>query len=262
MVVQGTFEGGDDQTQVYDTEGNKVGPLWREYGRPSHYDLTVDQNGDEVAVGVSKSSPDNGRVIKRRLTDGSVTVLTHGGYATHTSTRCYGRSGWAISSFSHRGPDNWEPYYNEIVAVKLDGTRVERICHIRGLYKTYDNEAQPCPSPSGSRIIFASDWDNGTVPIQGYVADFRDKRISGVNRGAEVNDRIHIYPNPATDHIIIPGRCLNFTYRIFSVDGRMITAGTASSEQINLSSVNTGIYILELTDPEGRERFTCRVVKE
>ncbi len=59
----------DDTTQVYDLQGSKVGPFWSEYGRPSHYDLTVDQNGDEVAVGVSKSGPDSGRVIR-------------GGYAT------------------------------------------------------------------------------------------------------------------------------------------------------------------------------------
>jgi len=141
IVLNGYISGGDDQTQIYDINGNKIGLLWSEYGRPSHYDLTVDENGDEVAVGVSKSSPDNGHVIKRRLNDGAVTVLTYGGYATHTSTRCPGRPGWAISSFSHRGPSNWEPYYNEIAAVKLDGSRVERICHIRGLYKPYDNEA-------------------------------------------------------------------------------------------------------------------------
>ncbi|HEC43897.1 MAG TPA: hypothetical protein ENI20_13835 [Bacteroides sp.] len=46
------------------TDTVRVGPLWSEYGRPSHYDLTVDENGDEVAVGVSKSSPDDGHVIR------------------------------------------------------------------------------------------------------------------------------------------------------------------------------------------------------
>lgn len=47
-----------DQTQVYDLEGNRVGELWSDYGRPSHYDMTLDPNGDDVAVGVSKSKPD------------------------------------------------------------------------------------------------------------------------------------------------------------------------------------------------------------
>ncbi len=103
LVLFGTISGGDDQTQVYDINGNKIGSLWSEYGRPSHYDLTVDENGDDVAVGVSKSSPDNGHVIKRRLTDGAVTVLTYGGYATHTSTRCPGPSGLGYFIFQPQG---------------------------------------------------------------------------------------------------------------------------------------------------------------
>ncbi|MFC2116510.1 hypothetical protein ACFLTU_08535, partial [Bacteroidota bacterium] len=169
MVLNGSIYGGDDQTQVYDLCCSMVGQMWSEYGRPSHYDLTIDENGDDVAVGVSKSSPDDGHVIKRRLTDGEVTVLTQGGYATHTSTRCLDRPGWAITSFSHRGPKNWEPYYNEIAAIKLDSTRVERLAHIRGLWEDYDNEAQPCPSPSGDRVIFSSDWDTGDLVAQAYV---------------------------------------------------------------------------------------------
>ncbi len=260
LVVQGTISGGDDQTQIYDVEGNKVGALWSEYSRPGHYDLTVDENGDEVAVGVSKSSPDNGRVIKRRLKDGMVTVLTKGGYATHTSTRCYGRPGWAISSYSHRGPANWEPYYNEIVAVKLDGTRAERICHIRGLYQTYDNEAQPCPSPSGSRIIFASDWDSGSEPIQAYVADFRDRVILGSRNRKPHETSPGIYPNPASDFIIIPDMYRESTYRILSITGSIVQTGMAISGPMGIRNLSNGFYIIELTDSRG-ERQTFRFVK-
>jgi hypothetical protein len=260
IVLNGYINGGDDQTQVYDINGNKIGSLWSEYGRPSHYDLTVDENGDEVAVGVSKSSPDNGHVIKRRLTDGAVTVLTYGGYATHTSTRCPGRPGWAISSFSHRGPSNWEPYYNEIAAIKLDGSRVERICHIRGLYKTYDNEAQPCPSPSGSRIIFASDWESDSLPIQGYVADFRDLIIAGEEKISEGSDEISIYPNPASDYIMIPYKYINCDYRIISVNGQLVGQGKINEDQIDISALSMGLYIIELVNSSENKRCTFSVI--
>jgi len=79
--------GWSDETQVHDRDGTPVGARWSEYGVPSHYDLTVDPAGDEVAVGVAQSGPHTGKVIARRLSDGAITPLTAGGFASHTSTR-------------------------------------------------------------------------------------------------------------------------------------------------------------------------------
>ena len=172
IVLNGRINGRKgDQTQVYDLYGNKVGRLWEEYGRPSHYDLTIDHSGDDVAVGVSKSKPDDGRVIKRRLRDGKVTVLTPGGYASHTSTRNFKRPGWAYVTYQHRGP-TWPPYWDEVVAVKLDGSMtVERIAHLHTKRTDYLTEAHAVPSPDGSRVLWASAWkkDSGR-PIGAYVA--------------------------------------------------------------------------------------------
>jgi len=171
IIVKGSVSLGGDRAWVYDLKGNLIG-FWNEYGRPSHFDLAVDQNGDEVAVGVSKSNPDKGCLIKRRLFDGKVTVLTDGGWPPHTSARAIQRPGWVFASTS--SSTNYPPYLNEIIAVKLDGSRIERICHTRNVLDEYLNEAHPCPSPSGSRVIFASDWGNDNVPIQAYIADFRN----------------------------------------------------------------------------------------
>jgi len=269
LVLQGTISGGDDQTQVYDLQGNKIGSLWSQYGRPSHYDLTVDENGDDVAVGVSKSSPDNGRVIKRRLIDGAVTVLTTGGYATHTSTRCPGRPGWAVSSFNHRGPTNWTPYYNEIAVIKLDGTRVERVCHMRNLFKIYDNEAQPCPSPSGSRIIFAGDWENNDYPVQAYVVDFREGMVPvGIESIADHNQpgnnpgTSHIYPNPASEYIFIPDQYINFNYRILSMNGQVIERGRSDTNMKDISNFKPGFYIIEFFNLTEIKRYTYIVISD
>ncbi len=160
-----------DQTQVYDLEGAKVGKLWGEYGRPSHYDLTLDANGDDIAVGVSKSKPDDGRLIKRRLRDGKVTVLTPGGYAGHTSTRNVQRPGWAYVTYQHAGP-TWPPFWDEVVAVKLDGSMaVERIAHLHSKRIDYLTEAHAVPSPDGRRVLWASTWDvESGRPIGAYVA--------------------------------------------------------------------------------------------
>jgi len=186
IVLNGVIEGRGDNTRIFDLNGNPVGSTWPEYGRPSHYDLTVDGNGDEVAVGVSKSSPDEGRVIKRRLRDGKVTILTVGGYASHTSTRNYLRMGWAYVSFQYRG-SNWPPYHDEIVAVKLDGSmQVERLVHMHTVLNGYNTEAHAVPSPDGTRVVWASNWDNANGQINSYVVDYGSSK--------ETPDNLRIMP--------------------------------------------------------------------
>jgi hypothetical protein len=175
IVVNGVISGKRDSTQVYDLQGNEVGDQWTEYGRPSHYDLTVDQNGDEVAVGVSKSAPDDGRVIKRRLQDGQVTVLTTGGYASHTSARATRNPGWVLVSYDYVG-DTWIPYRNELVAVKLDGSGALRLAHLQVHSTDYRTESHGVLSPDGRRAVFASNWNASSGrPVNAYVVDFRDK---------------------------------------------------------------------------------------
>ncbi len=161
-----------DQTQVYDLEGRKAGPLWEEYGRPSHYDMTFDHEGEEVAVGVSKSKPDDGRVISRRLRDGRVTVLTSGGYASHASARNVGLPGWVFVTCQHSGPD-WPPYWNEVVMVKLDGSQtVRRIAHLRTRLTDYLTESHAVPSPDGRRVLWCSNWGVAAGrPIASFVAE-------------------------------------------------------------------------------------------
>lgn len=173
IILNGRISGAaGDQTQIYDLNGRKIGEPWTEYGRPSHFDLAVDSRGEDVAVGVSKSKPDDGRVIKRRLRDGKITVLTPGGYANHVSTRNVKRPGWAYVSYLHRGP-TWPPYWGEVVAVKLDGSlTVERIAHLRTSGTDYLTEAHAVPSPDGRRVLWASDWNEGLPnPVGGYVAE-------------------------------------------------------------------------------------------
>lgn len=164
VVVNGNMDApvdngrdGADRTLVFDLNGRQVTEMWTEYGRPSHYDMTVDDAGDEVAVGVSKSPPDQGRVIKRRLRDGKVTVLTPGGYASHTSTRNTKRPGWAYVSYQVRGERM--PYRDELVAVKLDGSlTVERLAHLHTNKTDYVTEAHGVPSPDGRKALWATNW--------------------------------------------------------------------------------------------------------
>ncbi len=173
VVVNGTIGGHDDATQVFKLSGRKVGSAWSACGVPSHYDLTYDASGLEVAVGVAKSGPHDGRVIMRGLLTGAITVLNSGGYADHTSARNSQRPGWAYVTTNYAGP-NYPPFRNEVFAVKLDGSRaVQRFANVRSTAAVYESESHAVPSPDGKRMIFASDWMDRTGPIQAYVVDIR-----------------------------------------------------------------------------------------
>ncbi len=80
-----------------------------------------------------------------------------------------------FDTYATRDRPDLLPYHNEIAAVKLDGSRVERICHTRSYNFAYISESHGSPSPDGLRVVFASDWNSGTYPVQAYVADFREK---------------------------------------------------------------------------------------
>ena len=146
--------------------------VWTEYGRPSHADLTIDDSGNEVSVGISKSDPDKQRVISRRLSDGEVTVLTDRGFATHTSARNLERPGWVYVTYG--GLDEaprkgWNPFHGEVVAVKLDGSKtVERLAHTHSWATDFNSEADASPSPDGKKVIWASNWG----AKHGYVAAY------------------------------------------------------------------------------------------
>lgn len=243
ILINANFGQGSDRTKIYDLNGNQVGPYWSEYGRPSHFDMAIDQNGDEVAVGVDKSV-NEGRVIKRRLADGQVTVLTQGGWAIHTSARALGRPGWAFASTSPE--TNWGPYLSEIIAIKLDGSRVERICHARNSFSDYQNEAHPCPSPSGNRVIFATDWGVNNLPIQSYVADFRGMSIGGISVNAGIDQAIcegdeitltatgadnYLWSNGETTSSITVSPTVTTTYTVLGSD----TNGNQASDTVTVT---------------------------
>ena len=172
VVVNGNHNGrnhrgGLDQTRVFDLQGHSVGVLWENYGEPSHYDLTVNQSGEEVAVGTSKSGVHPGKLITRRLRDGLITV-ENSESASHTSARNYRRPGWAYATCG----DDKGVFRNEIIGVKLDGSlHVERLCHMHLVRAGYDSEGHASVSPDGTRVIWNSNWDDRDGDISVYVAE-------------------------------------------------------------------------------------------
>ncbi len=179
IVIAGDWGLGPDRLQVRDANTGSILYTETERGMPSHFDVQIDQNGDEVVAGVAKTSAygvRSGTVIKRVLGSGEITVISNHKYASHTSGRAINRPGWVFVTYQNRNT-SYPPYLNELVAVKLDGTRTERICHLHSNRYNYVSESHGVASPDGSRVLWASDWDTTAYPIQAYVADFRHKAL-------------------------------------------------------------------------------------
>jgi hypothetical protein len=166
ILANVAVSGSSDSAKVYDLQGNQVGATWSQYGCPSHYDFTVDQNGDDVAVGVCKTSTSSYKgIVKRRLKDGQITQVFPMG-ASHTSARNLKRPGWVYVSQPY-----YDPYLSEILALKLDGTAIERFAWIPNNKADYESEQHAVPSLDGRRVIVASNWNIGSRPVQDYVVE-------------------------------------------------------------------------------------------
>ena len=68
-------------------------------------------------------------------------------------------------------------------------------------------------------------------------------------------DKIHIYPNPALDYVIIQGDLPITRVKLISGPGTTVFDSKYSDSRkirLNVSAFATGIYILELETAEGR----------
>jgi hypothetical protein len=139
----------DSHSVVTDLNGNLITTFAAAV--PDHYDLTIDANGDEVAVGSARDGAHYGRAVKVRLRDGAVTSLTFpGGYLSHTSTRGAGIA-WGVSNVFADSSS----YQNEIITYNLDGSKVYRLAHDHNPNPDYEAELGHQPSRFGVRHRFA-----------------------------------------------------------------------------------------------------------
>jgi hypothetical protein len=153
-------------------DGQPVGPNGWLMGL-KHADMAQNpfDHGEDVIVGVTRCL--RGRIVQgqrigavtmQRLRDGAVTALTddRGGKEAdgfHVSCRNLRRPGWAYVSFDNAPSYAGKRFYDEIVAVKLDGSKmVERLAHQHSDHGNYRAEPHAVPSPDGRRVLWASNW--------------------------------------------------------------------------------------------------------
>ncbi len=167
------------------TVDGKLVQSWTEHHRPGHGDMTVDADGSDVYVGISKSDPDQWHIIKRRLSDGVVTDLAPSGYGAHASTRNINRPGWVFVSYEGTydkiaGSVGRAPFYQEVIALRIDGSgEIRRIAQTRNILGDYISETHASPSPDGSQVIWSSNWGTAGGPVADYVSRVSWSGVTG-----------------------------------------------------------------------------------
>jgi len=56
---------------------------------------------------------------------------------------------------------------------------------------------------------------------------------------------ISVYPNPASDYLMVPNSLMGATYGIYDITGKSVKKGAIDSEKINLN-LNSGIYMFKV----------------
>lgn len=164
-----------DQSFIFDIDGKLI-QSWTEHHRPGHGDMTIDADGSEVYVGISKAAPDKYQVIKRRLKDGTVMPLTPPGNAQHAVTRAIHRPGWVFLSYAGDAnpankPTRTATFAREVIALRIDGSgEFRRIAHTFNAPYDYWSETHASPSPDGSQVIWSSNWDRPGGPVFDFVS--------------------------------------------------------------------------------------------
>lgn len=129
----------------------------------SHRDTCYDPTGSFDQVVIPESNPSG--VYAYRLSDGSRIQLCGTTSRIHVSGRSILRPGYAyISHYSVPGEGgnySWAGY-GEVFSLKTDGSEFNQArsyCQThRAASLGYVGEVHACPSPTGDRVIFASEW--------------------------------------------------------------------------------------------------------
>jgi hypothetical protein len=181
---------GTDTAYVFTTDGQEL-QHWTEHHRPGHGDMTIDADGNDVYVGISKASPDKWHIIKRRLDSGAVTDLAPAGEGQHASIRNIDRPGWVFVTYSgsYQGPDRrlgQTPFYQEVIALRIDGSgEIRRLIQTRNAEYDYWSETHASPSPDGSQVIWSSNWGRPGGPVADFVArvSWSQSETAGLSSG-------------------------------------------------------------------------------
>lgn len=181
MAVQWDIAG-DGERQGIDIFTNTL--QWvRKVGtcKGCHYDLGYDTEGREVAV-MTDIDGSSRAVVSVRFNDGARIELLRDdqmSWYMHVSCRNLDRPGWAyLTEFANEHTQKDKPNYQLAFGVRIDGSgTVEPFGHVHhSATAAYARSPFGVPNRDGTKMMFRSDWEDGTGPVYSYVAEMPPRR--------------------------------------------------------------------------------------
>ncbi len=142
-----------------------------------------------------------------------------------------------------------------------------------GVYRPVNDETSPVSGVSWGlcHVLGSSTW----MYLKRFESEDKtlivdDANNNGIELGglsikdANASNKLHIYPNPATDIINVTiKKSGDYTYEIRSLTGQIIKKGNYNSniKGINTSSLNEGFYILILKHTESKNTYQNIFIK-
>lgn len=269
IVDYATMKSGRYQgVEVYDKNLNF---LWQKPLGAGHSDIGIDENGDEVLIIGYYDADSNETFIKKfRLSDGKETILLkhHWSFYNHISCRNFKRNEWCfVSTYDGEGrltddSLDWQPFEDEIFALRLDGSGdVQRLCHHRSRRfspstpdsdnSIYYAEPHSSVSPSGSRIVFGSNWRQNIEQDSScdtYIIDLRNWLKINEHKEKILNDLDIDYYDNGYIHIKKNNLSVLKKIEIYNILGMNIGDFDINSsyfgDELLPISLNNGIYYI------------------
>ncbi len=222
-------------------------------------------NGDDAYFAIAFEEGPNGgcqgTLVAHNATNGNCfPVASYDDYGypqsgTHLSAVAHKNtlSGWVAVSMMGFDLDGQDLLDQEIFVARVNenSADVYRVAHHRSDENDFDYWGEPhvTISPSGTRLLFGSDWSGAEdgVSVEAYVAELPAHATSVATNNLDAPISIELFPNPSADIILVKHPVAIDRYEIYSLDGKSILASQLNADQsIDIKSLSNGIYVLLL----------------
>ncbi len=263
--------------QVYDWTGNAI--LEFNMDKEEHSCLGKLSNGDDAYFAIAfEEGPDGGcqgTLVAHNATTGNcfpVTSFADYGYpqsGTHMSALAHTNTmgGWVAVSMMGFDLDGQELLDQEIFIARVNenDADVYRVAHHRSDETEFDYWGEPhvTISPSGTRLLFGSDWSGAAdgSSVESYVAELTAHDLAVSTHQTGITPSLTLFPNPTQDIIFIKNVAVNSTFEIYSLDGKFLSNGILNEgNSINVSAFKNGIYFLKIQSE--KENKVLKFIKQ
>ncbi|CAM1350229.1 GEVED domain-containing protein [Tenacibaculum halocynthiae] len=204
----------------------------------------------------------------------------YGDFTSKTATVAQGSTNQLIVSAGFTSTA-YNEYYSIWIDYNQNGTFESSEKVASGNSTSSGNLSYNVNVPSGAslgttRMRVSMKWNAAQTACEafsyGEVEDYTVNITSNVSRGTILDNvapltnenvlDLMAYPSPATNFVQVKlaSRAENSTYRITNTIGSVVLSGDLNSSILNVSKLNSGVYILEVND--GQKSLTTKFIKK